>query len=871
MPEGSYLYCDVSLPVPVDQLFTYSLPETLRHRVQPGSRLVVPFGPRKLTGVILRCHDDPPSMAAREALRLIDSAPVLGAELLALGRWIAGYYCAPLGDVLRGMLPLASEIRRGKVWSLTDAGRDAARQLLLDSAPDDPVAQILRMLEKRPLSATYLAKSLPLADKAIRSLERKGFIVVEQVQTERDPLRAPAGRLRVELADATPDAPAAPAPPGAAAPVAPAPPAAPDPPAAPAAPAPLAAQDAPAAPASRAAPDAPAPPAAPDAPAATAKLNKPERELLAFLELHPGSHNLKDLEGTVVNSSAAARSLARKGLVSLKPETLAMTAAAVRVRHSLNPAQQAAYDRIAEAIRANRYQTFLLHGVTGSGKTEVYLNAIEAALAEGRSALLLVPEIALTPAMAGQFFARFGDRVAILHSAFTDVERTEQWRRIRSGAAQVVVGTRSGVFAPVRNLGLIVVDEEHDGSYKQEENPRYNGRDVAIVRAQAAGAAVVLGSATPSLESRYNAEREKYTLLELPGRIEERPMPAVELLDMRQEFLETRQQATFSRKLVEAIGVRLENGEQTIVLLNRRGFSSFVACRACGERVECVNCSLTLTFHKRDRRLLCHYCGYAAKVPSVCPKCQSEHIYFLGLGSEKVEEELHRSFPTARIARLDRDTVTGKRQYETILQDFREGNYDVLVGTQMIAKGHDIPNVTLVGVVSADIGLGMPDFRAAERTFQLLTQVAGRAGRGSVPGMVLIQTINPDHYAVRLAAAQDYQAFYEKELHFRRMMHYPPFSAMANVLVRAEKKEMAMRMSSELGLLIMPAPEKLRIMGPAEAPVPRLKNEYRYQFLVKAASRKTLNELLQRIRAFALENKWGATALVIDVDPLTLM
>jgi primosomal protein N' (replication factor Y) len=807
------LYCDVSLPVPVDQLFTYALPETLRHRVQAGSRLVVPFGPRKLTGVILRCHDEPPAVAARQALRLIDSAPVLDAELLALGRWIAGYYCAPLGDVLRGMLPLASEIRRGKVWSLTDAGRDAARQLLLDSAPDDPVAQILRMLEKRPLSATYLAKALPLADKAIRSLERKGFIVVEQVQTERDPLRAPSDRLRVEMAAAA---------------------------------------------------------AAAGAPA-DAKLNKPERELRAFLELHPGSHNLKDLEDTVRNASMAARSLARKGLVSLQPETMAIKAGPVRVRHALNAAQQAAYDHIAAAIRAKRYQTFLLHGVTGSGKTEVYLNAIEAVLAEGRSALLLVPEIALTPAMAGQFFGRFGDRVAILHSAFTDVERSEQWRRIRSGAASVVVGTRSGVFAPVRDLGLIVVDEEHDGSYKQEENPRYHGRDVAIVRAQAAGACVVLGSATPSLESRYNAERGKYMLIELPGRIEERPMPTVELIDMRQEFLESRQQSTFSRKLVEAMGARLENGEQTIVLLNRRGFSSFVACRACGERVQCVNCSLTLTFHKRDRRLLCHYCGYAEKVPSLCPKCQSEHIYFLGLGSEKVEEELHRAFPAARIARLDRDTVTGKRQYETILQDFREGSYDVLVGTQMIAKGHDIPNVTLVGVVSADTGLGMPDFRAAERAFQLLTQVAGRAGRGSVPGIVLIQTINPDHYAVRMAAAQDYQAFYEKELHFRRMMHYPPFSAMANVLVRAEKKEVAMRLSSELGLLLMPPPEKLRIMGPAEAPVPRLKNEYRYQFLVKAASRKALNELLQRIRAFALENKWGATALVIDVDPLTLM
>ncbi|MDQ6664875.1 MAG: primosomal protein N', partial [Acidobacteriota bacterium] len=543
----------------------------------------------------------------------------------------------------------------------------------------------------------------------------------------------------------------------------------------------------------------------------------------------------------------------------------------VRVPHALNPAQQAAFDQIRAGIETRQFCTYLLHGVTGSGKTEIYLNSIEAALACGRSALLMVPEIALTPAMAGQFFWRFGDRVAILHSAFSDSERTGQWRRIRSGGASVVVGTRSGVFAPVRDLGLIVVDEEHDQSYKQEETPRYNGRDVAIVRAQSAGACVVLGSATPSLESRYNAQRDKYTLVELPRRIADRPMPRVELIDMREEFLETRQQATFSRKLIEAVELRLAEGEQTMILLNRRGFSSFVACRACGERVQCVNCSLTLTFHRRDRRLLCHYCNYAEKVPSVCPKCQSEHIYFLGIGSEKVEEELHRAFPKARIARLDRDTVSGKRHYETILQGFREHRYDILVGTQMIAKGHDIPNVTLVGVVSADIGLGMPDFRAAERTFQLLTQVAGRAGRGSVPGVVLVQTINPDHYAVRLAAAQDYQAFYEKELQFRRFMHYPPFSAMANILVRSEKQEDALRMSSEMSLHLAPVPEKLKIMGPAEAPVPRLKAEYRYQFLIKAARRKTLNEFLRRAQDFARARKWNATALVIDVDPLTLM
>jgi primosomal protein N' (replication factor Y) len=802
------LFCDVSLPIPLDQAFTYSMPETLRHRVQPGCRVLVPFGSRKLTGVVLRVHSDPPQVETREALRLIDAQPVLDDALLELGNWIASYYCAPLGEVLRGMLPLASEIRSGKIYSLTDAGRDATRQLLLDASDEDPVAQVLRALESRPLSAAYLAKKLPLADKTIKSLEKRGFIMQEQVHEDRDPLRAPSDRLRLELASFD----------------------------------------------------------------SATKLPKPERELVAFLELHPGTHNLKDLEPLVRGASGAARSLGRKKIVTLKREPMAISGAyASCAPHALNPPQREAFTQIHDAIRAKQFRTFLLHGVTGSGKTEVYLCAIETALAEGRSAMLLVPEIALTPAMAGQFFARFGDRVAILHSAFSDSERAEQWRKIRSGAAGVVVGTRSGVFAPVRNLGLIVVDEEHDQSYKQEETPRYNGRDVAIVRAKSAGAVVVLGSATPSLESRYNAERGKYTLLELPDRVEARPMPQVELIDMRVEFLETRRQATFSRRLLEAINFRLENGEQTMLLLNRRGFSSFVACRACGERVGCVNCSLTLTFHRRDRRMLCHYCNYAEKVPTLCPKCQSEHIYFLGVGSEKVEEELHRELPKARIARLDRDTVSGKRHYESILQHFREGRYDILVGTQMIAKGHDIPNVTLVGVISADIGLGMPDFRAAERTFQILTQMSGRAGRGNLPGMVLIQTINPDHYAVRLAGMQDYQSFYQRELEFRRQLRYPPFSAMANLLVRSEKQEAAMRMAADLGQFLLPPQEQLKIMGPAEAPVPRLKNEYRYQFLIKAANRTTLSELLHRARHFALDRKWGATALVIDVDPVTLM
>jgi primosomal protein N' (replication factor Y) len=340
---------------------------------------------------------------------------------------------------------------------------------------------------------------------------------------------------------------------------------------------------------------------------------------------------------------------------------------------------------------------------------------------------------------------------------------------------------------------------------------------------------------------------------------------------MRHEFLETRKQATFSRALIDAVTERLANGEQTMLLLNRRGFSSFAACRACGERVQCIHCSVTLTYHRRDRRMLCHYCNYAERVPDRCPKCGSEYIQFIGVGSERVEQELHDAFPRARIARLDRDTVGGKRDYEVILAGFRERRFDILVGTQMIAKGHDIPNVTLVGIVSADVGLGLPDFRAAERTFQLLTQAAGRAGRGDTPGIVLIQTINPDHYAIVCAAAQDYEKFYTKEIEFRRLLAYPPFGALANVIVRGRQEEEALSRSASLGRLLAPAPEGVRVLGPAPAPVARLKNEYRYQMLVKASSRKRLNELLGEIRRFAASEKWPAASLALDVDPMTLL
>jgi primosomal protein N' (replication factor Y) len=807
MPEGAYLFCDVSLPVPIDRAFTYQLPLTLRHRVQTGCRVTVPFGTRKLTGIVLRAHDEAAGSNVREVLSLTDEDPVLDADLIELGRWIAEYYCAPLGEVLKGMLPLGGEIRRSVQYSLTESGRQVARQLVI-RPESDAALRLLAMLEERPRTASQLTAKIPNARTLITGLIKREWVVTEEKQEDRDPMRASAERLEAEFLQRASE---------------------------------------------------------------SVKLKKAERELLAFLELHPGLHNLAELAEKVKKASEAARSLVKRELIKLEVAGVRPPSGYDRPRPELNVFQESAFHHIEAALQKNEFKTFLLQGVTGSGKTEVYMRSIEAALALGKNALLLVPEIALTPAVAGQFFQRFGKQVAILHSAFGDAERAEQWRRIQRGQARVVVGTRSGVFAPVQNLGVVIIDEEHDGSYKQQETPRYHGRDVALVRARNANAVAILGSATPAIETRYNAEQGKYEMLRLPERIAKRPMPQVAIVDMRVEFLETKRQATFSRALMNEIALRLGAGEQTMLLLNRRGFSSFMVCRKCGERMMCENCSIVLTYHRSERRMLCHMCGFAAKVPSECPRCTSDQIQFLGTGSERVEAELHEYLPAARLARLDRDTASGKGAFENILSQFRSGAIDILVGTQMIAKGHDIPNVTLVGIVLADIGLSIPDFRAAERTFQLLTQAGGRAGRGDQPGHVVIQTLNPDHYAIQFAAEQNYEGFYQKEIEFRKWLRYPPFAAFANVVVRATKQEDALRMSTELGYLLDPQPEGVKVMGPAEAPVLRVKNEFRYQILLKAAKRSVLRDTLNKLRAYAEKDKWSATSLVIDVDPISLM
>jgi primosomal protein N' (replication factor Y) len=630
------------------------------------------------------------------------------------------------------------------------------------------------------------------------------------------------------------------------------------------------------------------------------RLGARQREALQLLAGRPDGIPTPDLSDHGVPSSALVR-LRTLGLVTLRRERVdrdpfvderhaSSAASEARPARALTGEQQAALDVMAPLADARAFHTALVHGVTGSGKTELYLRLAERVRAQGRGALVLVPEIALTPQVAALFRARFGSHVAIQHSGLSEGERHDQWHRIRRGDVDVVVGTRSAVFAPLACPGLIVVDEEHDTSYKQEDTPRYNGRDVAVMRGKFAGSLVVLGSATPSMESYANARGGRYTLVTLERRILDRPMATVRVVNMREEMAESTPEVVLSRPLVAALGQRLEAGEQSVILLNRRGFATAMFCRQCGHTLECPNCSVSLTVHRRrgdsprrqtetgtvpvteDRRgwrARCHYCNYLRGVPAVCPQCAAPYMEHVGFGTERVEADVHAHFPSARIARVDRDTVRRRGSLVDVLARFARRDLDVLVGTQMIAKGHDFPRVTLVGVISADVGLGLADFRAAERTFQLLTQVAGRAGRGELAGEAIVQTLFPTHYSIRLACTQDYRAFFDKETAFRHAMRYPPHIAMVNVVVRGRSFEQAMDDAGELVERVRAAGTKgFVILGPAPAPLTKLRGEHRAQFFLKGTSRASMRESLRT----ALESVPAiARRASVDVDPLSML
>ncbi len=608
-------------------------------------------------------------------------------------------------------------------------------------------------------------------------------------------------------------------------------------------------------------------------------LTDQQQQIVGLLAANGGEMFFTEIVEQAAVGASPINTLVKRGLLEVYVEDvmrdpLAGANLPNRDDFTLTDEQQAALGAVTSALTDDgKFKSFLLHGVTGSGKTEVYIRAMRFALDAGRSAMMLVPEIALTPVFSRRLRAVFGSDVAILHSNLSQGERFDEWRRIRRGDARIAIGTRSAVFAPLENIGLIVVDEEHDPSYRQHESPFYNARDVAVMRAHLAGAVVVLGSATPAMESFYNAQTGKYTYLRLPERIGGRGLATAELIDMRAVFKRFGKDVALSPELLDAIRETNERGEQVIILLNRRGFSQFVLCRTCGETLKCRDCDITLTFHRGDNKLICHYCNYRERSPKLCPHCQSEYLYFVGEGTENIADQLTKKFPAMRIARVDRDTMAHKGEMEDVLLRFASGGLDMLVGTQMIAKGHDFPNVTLVGVISVDIGLGLPDMRSAERTFQLLTQVAGRAGRGKQAGRVMIQTYYPEHYALRHAKEQDYEAFYAEEIKFRKRLGYPPFFVLALILIKHRDHAYASKNANILRRALDAAntAKHARVLGPAPASLSRLKNEFRLQIILKGTSRRHLRETLDIALADAESRGCDLRTINVEIDPVNLM
>jgi primosomal protein N' (replication factor Y) (superfamily II helicase) len=804
---------NVAVLAALQRPLTYSVPESMDVRV--GQRVLIPLGTRRATGIVVSAGQPlPPGVDARPVIQVLDPEPVLSPELLTLGMWIAEYYLAPLGEVFRAMLPLRSHSKKVRVVSLTEAGKKHLHKMtdsLLEETRQSAELTLLKHVADHP------AVTLETLRRRVESVSPGlvGQLIEKRLLAVSSAERERGARkvLAVRLSG------------------------------------PLGSK----------------PP----------KLSPVARRIIEALERNGEANDHRELLKSARASLAHLKKLQEQGLIQFAdPEGAVLEVEISEFRHTLTASQKRALDDLTQSFDQGEFSTVLLHGITASGKTEIYMRLVERCLAIGRTALVLVPEIALTPAIHEQFRLRFGNVMAVLHSGLAEGQRHDAWWRIRRGEARVVLGTRSAVFAPLENLGVIIVDEEHESSYKQDETPRYHGRDTAVVRGRLSKALVVLGSATPSLESYANAEKGKYHLLTLSERVGRRALASVEIIDMREEFRQTQTQVPISRRLREEVEAQLESGQQTMFLLNRRGYSWFLLCRSCGQAERCVNCSISLTYHRRENRLICHYCGYQASVPARCRSCDSEYLYFVGEGTEKLEQKLAEMFPSARVARLDRDAARRPGLYLKILSDFRDRKIDILVGTQMIAKGHDFPGVTLVGVVSADTSLSLPDFRAAERTFQLLTQAAGRAGRGESPGRVLVQTFYPEHYAIRFAAEQNYSKFFNKEFHFRQMMHYPPAAALADVVVQDKKLEHAARMAGEVGKFIESLGDLtrgIRILGPGPAPLARIEGVYRIQFLLKASSRAKLNTILRRL-ADECEN-WGVPshALTIDMDPQSLM
>jgi primosomal protein N' (replication factor Y) len=735
----------VAIPVPVDRLFTYRVPERLRPAIEPGKRLRVPFGKRTLVGYCIEAAEttEVDAKALKDVLDVLDPEPVVRPELLELTRWIGRYYHCSWGEALQAILPAG--VRKGRVSRVSrrvELAIEPKRAIeLADGMPDREAkqARILRALAEAEVAPTPrdLLALVRASDSPLKTLRRKELVRIVSIREERDPF----GDRPAERQDPLP----------------------------------------------------------------------PSEE------------------------------------------------------------QQAALDAVLRDVRDETFRVFVLHGVTGSGKTEVYLQALAECVERGRQGIVLVPEIALTPQTTRRFRQRF-DRVSILHSGQTEAMRTQEWRRIRRGEADVVIGPRSAVFAPVPRLGLLVIDEEHESTFKQQSTPRYHARDVGIVRARDAGAVVVLGSATPSLEAWRNARDGRFELIRLRKRIGDRRLPPVEIIDMTLEVTGRGRQPLLSRRLVLVLEEALRKRRQALLFLNRRGFATFLTCRRCGHVHTCPRCDITLTYHRSFRRAACHYCGHEETPPDRCPECQGPPLRQLGYGTERIEDELAKVFPNARVARMDSDTMRGHEAYERLLDRFRDGEIDVLVGTQMIAKGLHFPNVAVVGVVSADTSLAIPDFRSSERTFQLLSQVAGRTGRGEDAGTVVIQTASPEHPSVRAAAEHDYDRFVGLELPLREELAYPPFTRLVRLLLQGKDEERVAEAAKRVAAAVreVEGAGGIEVLGPAPAPISRIGDQHRHHVLAKAHRPRGVAAAARAAEA-AVGRRRRGVELIVDVDPAGLL
>jgi primosomal protein N' (replication factor Y) len=827
----------VDIDVPnLEPTYSYRVPESLQNTLQVGACVHIPFAGRETLGYVIDRHTlpatDPLCGKLKPIIAVVDDAITINSEQLQAVRWMSDHYVCDLLSALRCVAPATLGARVATLVRFADPSLRSSD--VGGSLPQAHIVETLRSLNgETELETLRDTAHLPNFAGAYAALLKKGILIetraVARAKTVGKTIKAYTLGAAAEVMGG-----------------------------------------------------------------AGLGRRSPQQqrllnELVAWSRRHkepmPGHELLRAAQA----SQASLRGLQEKGLVQ-STELTVWRAPVVAQRERtvppvLMPGQQKAVETLHACIDTQSPQTVLLFGVTASGKTEVYLQAIAYALAQGRSAIVLLPEIALTGQVADVFVGRFGEQVAVLHSKLSEGERHDEWRRMQAGQARIVVGARSAIFAPVQNVGLIVLDEEHEASYKQENTPRYNAKDLAGERARLSNATLVLGSATPSLETYFASEGGKRTpehpntghqipstnhsilRIEMRQRIDNRPLPHVTVIDLREEFKQRR--ALFAQRLVEAMADRLARKQQVILFLNRRGYAQFVLCRDCGWAARCPNCAVSLAFHSYDRSLKCHHCDYVGRAPQVCPDCGGSKVRAFGIGTEKVEEEVLNLFPTARVVRLDRDTTARKGAHTRIVRDFRQGDADILIGTQMVAKGLDFPNVTLVGVVSADTAINMPDFRAAERTFQLLTQVAGRAGRGSQLGEVIIQTFSPEHYAIQAAIRHDYQTFYKQEILFRQELRYPPFSRFVNLICGdLDERAAQARANSLADALKQVAPKEVEVIGPSAAPLARLKNQFRFHVALRAPVDAPLADIVRAALARIAPNE--RAGINIDMDPLSM-